>query len=266
MKHLSPERSPEAAAGEPAGGVHRLPQRNGVPVRRPSGRLAARRLERRSRLGHQSAFRRPGEEGREHEPAGRADLPQRPPLGGRRASRSRKPASRKCSTCSKGSRDRSTRTIIAARSAGGGGRGCRGSSCRRPGETRDRACQKTEGLPREPFVRATSRFSRDVVCARAPSPASPKPSNASVPGSGNDRLPGTPIWKPCQNSRDRNGPADRRERADELNEAVAFYALQDIAGQLDQRSPRPKAGAEVQHVERRVESRTSQGSPIDPGS
>src|SRR5487761_2026523 len=73
-------RSLRLPAPAPAGGDDLLPQSGGLPVRRPPGRGPPRGVERGARLGGEPAFRRTGEESREHEPPDRADLSQRPAL------------------------------------------------------------------------------------------------------------------------------------------------------------------------------------------
>ena len=128
MKHLKPKEAHDSARAPSAGGVHRLPQRDGVPLRRPPGRRASRRMERRPGLGHQPAFRRPGEQGREHEPPGAAHLPQRPALDQTPARRWSRPGSPRSTTCSRASKARSTTTITATPSPAGATRACRGSS------------------------------------------------------------------------------------------------------------------------------------------
>src|SRR6185295_16028005 len=75
---------PRLPEEEPERHLHRLPQRDGVPLRWPPDRRNPGAVERRAELGSESRLRRAREESGQRGPPHRPHLPQRQPLARRR--------------------------------------------------------------------------------------------------------------------------------------------------------------------------------------
>ena len=121
MDHLDPQAGLPVPQGQSRRGLHRLPQRDGIHVRGPSGGRDDGAVVRRRRLGAEPAFRGPGEAAR------RAPTSRSAPscssaaaatARSRPARRSSARASSTWSTCCTASRASSTRTTIATRASG----------------------------------------------------------------------------------------------------------------------------------------------------